>query len=45
MLFEVWGFRAGEKVLVDSWVEDTCPACGCVRGVHAMRCAARRYDR
>lgn len=29
ILVEVWGFREGIKVLVDSWCEKRCPECGC----------------
>lgn len=42
MLVQVRGFRHGELVLVDSWVEPTCPACGAPFGTHASICKLRK---
>ena len=43
LLIQVWGFRAGEKVLVDSWAEPRCPVCGCPRArYHARGCKEDR---
>lgn len=39
LLYKVFGFRNGVKVLVDSWCEPSCPECRCPRErYHAYRC-------
>ena len=39
ILYQIFGLRGGEKVLLDSWCEEACPQCGCPgKRYHAMTC-------